>query len=268
MHVTIATPMYGGMCAGAFAKSLVNTMNILGKAGIEVSFIDLYNESLITRARNTLTHMFLQSKSDYLLFIDADQTFRPGDIVRMLSHDKELIGAPVPMKSIRWDGVRQAALDGKENLEEFSGIYNINFLPGFFNNGNKVKLSDPIEVLYVGTGMMLIKREVFEKIADKVQEYTYDGSPMKDLNIMPGQTKIKDYWATGIVNDRLLSEDYNFCNLWREVGGKIYVDILAKVIHIGTYYFAGNIFDKSVLDAAAEKQEEEEPETPKKKAKK
>ena len=258
MHVTIATPMYGGQCAGAFAKSLVNTMAVLGKAGVSVSFVDLYNESLITRARNTLTHMFLQSESDYLLFIDADQTFRPEDIARMITADKEIIAAPVPMKGLNWEGIRQAAINGKKDLSEFSGIFNVNFLPDFIENNTKISLSEPVEVLYAGSGMMLIKRSVFEKLSDKVTEYVYDGSPMPQYNINPRETKIKNFWETAVVDGRLLSEDYNFCNMWREDGGKIYVDLLAKVIHIGTYSFSGNIFDKESVEKKQEASEEQE----------
>lgn len=258
MHITIATPMYGGMCSGAFAKSLTGSIIALAKAGVGVSFIDLYNESLITRARNTLTNIFLQGTSDYLLFIDADQTFNSEDILRMIAADKEIIGAPVPMKGINWEAVRKAAIDGKQNLQDFSGIFNINFLPDFKQDNKQIALSEPIEVLYVGTGMMLIKREVFEKLSDKVSEYTYDGSAMPQYNLAPRESKIKNFWETAVVDGRLLSEDYNFCNMWRETEGKIYVDLLAKVIHIGTYHFAGSIFDKEAVVNVPEPTEEVE----------
>lgn len=266
MHVTIATPMYGGQCSGAFAKSLISTMITLSGQGIKVSFIDLYNESLITRARNTLTHMFLNSESDALLFIDADQTFRAYDVLRMIKADKEIIGAPVPMKSINWDKVRKAALSNKENLESYSGFYNVNLLPTEAGSDQRIMLNEPLEVLYVGTGMILIKREVFEKLSESVQDYTYDGTPMPKESMMPGQTKVKDFWATGIVDGRLLSEDYNFCSMWRKTGGHIYVDLLSKVSHIGTYAFSGDFIDPESVKTA-EPQEDVVKEKPKTKTK-
>lgn len=243
MHVTIATPMYGGQCSGDFTKSLINTISSLLNAGIDVSFIDLYNESLITRARDTLTHMFLNTDSEYLLFIDADQSFIPEDILAMLSFDKDIVGAPVPTKGINWERIRKAAVANKEDLKNFSSIYNINFLPNYFNSNSKINLAEPVEVLYIGTGMMLIKRDVFETLGNIVESYLYDGSPIIHNDIIPGQTKIKNFWKTNIVNDKLLSEDYNFCNMWRESGGKIYAYLLAKVSHIGNYSFSGSIFD-------------------------
>lgn len=250
MHVTIATPMYGGQCSGVFTKSLLSAFLELPKSGIEVAFIDLYNESLITRARNTISKMFLNSSSDYLLFIDADQSFRSEDIIRMLAADKDIIGAPVPMKGINWEHIKKAALEGKDNLADFSGIFNVNFLPGFIESGAKIKVSEPAEVMHIGTGMMLIKRSVLEQLSDTVEEYVYNGSPIVRANITPGETLIKNFWETKIVDNTLLSEDYNFCSIWRSQGGKIYVDLLAKVIHMGTYPFSGNIFDKDALKKA------------------
>jgi hypothetical protein len=247
MHVTIATPMYGGQCTGAFTKSLVETMSRLVDSGINVSFIDVYNESLITRARNTLTHMFLASNSDYLLFIDADQSFRSQDVLAMISADLDILGAPVPMKGINWDRIKQAAIAGRDNLQDFSGLYNVNFLPNQFEGASEINLADPIEVLYIGTGMMLIKRKVFEKLKDSVGSYVYDGAPISINNIVPGVTKIEDFWNTSIVDGRLLSEDYNFCDMWKKSGGKVYAYLLAKVTHLGNYEFSGSIFDPSQL---------------------
>lgn len=249
MHVTIATPMYGGQCTGIFAKSLLNAFLELPKAGIQVSFIDLYNESLITRARNTLTKIFLNGTSDYLLFIDADQSFRHQDIIRMIKADKDIIGAPVPMKGINWDNVRQAAINGRDDLSEYSGIFNVNFLPGFLESGT-IKLGEPAEVMHIGTGMMMIKRSVFETLSEHAEEYVYNGSTIVRGDIRAGETVIKNFWETKIVDNILLSEDYNFCSMWRANGGNIYVDLLSSVIHMGTYPFSGNIFDKSTIKKA------------------
>jgi hypothetical protein len=70
-HITIATPMYGGMCSGVYMKSIIELVKALANANHTVNFIDIANESLITRARNLLTEMFLRTNSDYLLFIDG-----------------------------------------------------------------------------------------------------------------------------------------------------------------------------------------------------
>ena len=71
----IATPMYGGMCAGAYVQGLLFTIRKMQEVGVEVRWCQMSNESLITRARNELVRLFLETDCDYLMFIDADISF-------------------------------------------------------------------------------------------------------------------------------------------------------------------------------------------------
>ena len=48
----VATPMYGGMCAGMFTRSIADLSALCTQYGIPLQFYFLFNESLITRARN------------------------------------------------------------------------------------------------------------------------------------------------------------------------------------------------------------------------
>ena len=262
-QITIATPMFGGSCSGHFTKSLLNAFINLGQHDIQVNFIDLYNESLITRARNILTHVFLESDSDYLLFIDADQSFKWEDIVRMLEHDKEVIASTVPMKRINWDLVKHAANNGvaPESLELFSGYFNVNF----HGPDETFEVSEPAEVKYAGTGMILIKREVFEKVSGLVEEYTYDGGAMGSA-LIPGETKLKNYWDTTIKDGRLLSEDYYFSSLCRDAEIPVYVDLQSRVLHHGTYPFSGSLLAQIPEEEKSGDEVKQENNTPKKKA--
>jgi len=124
--IVIATPMYGGQCTGLFTKSLITLLGLLQANGYEPVFLDLYNESLITRARNTLTEAFLRTDATHLLFIDADQGFDAMGILQMIKEDVEVIGAAVPMKGISWERVKNAVLQGRLDLDNHTGIYNDN----------------------------------------------------------------------------------------------------------------------------------------------
>ena len=73
--IMIATPMYGGMCTGGYALSLLGAWKTLTQLQCETYIATLTNESLITRGRNDLARMFLERDADYLMFIDADITF-------------------------------------------------------------------------------------------------------------------------------------------------------------------------------------------------
>jgi hypothetical protein len=234
-HITIATPMYGGVCTGVFMKSMMQLMNNLQDAGHQAVFIDLYNESLITRARNTLTEMFLRTNSNYLLFIDADQGFETQGIVKMINEGVDLVGAAVPMKGINWQRVKKAAQDDKNDLENYTAIYNVNMnkeQKDYLRN-NPTQLA---EVDYMGTGLMLVSRNVFETIKKDVRQYRSD-QPIIG-GIKHGEP-IYDFWQAIVDDDseRLLSEDYQFCKLWKQSGGKIYLAPYIKVTHVGTYWF-------------------------------
>ena len=81
----VAAPMYGGMCAGMFCKS-TNDLSALFRAhNIELKFYYLFNESLITRARNYCADEFMRSDSTHLLFIDSDIGFNAQDVLAMLA---------------------------------------------------------------------------------------------------------------------------------------------------------------------------------------
>jgi hypothetical protein len=233
--ITIATPMYGGICHNSYQKSMFSLMNLLTQKGYRVNYSDLSNESLITRARNTLTEIFLRTGNDYLLFIDADQGFNPEGILKMIEEDVDLIGAAVPMKGINWDRVRSAAKEDKPDLSVFTGVYNVNI-----STEQKQKLKENpgsiVEVDYIGTGVMLIKREVFQKLKESTPSYRSDQTDM--AGVKHGDT-VYNFWRTDIdpKSKRLLSEDYNFCNMWKDLGGKIYLAPYVKVVHVGTYWF-------------------------------
>lgn len=233
--ITIATPMYGGICHGAYMKSMFSLINTLGQKGYRVTFSELSNESLITRARNTLTEMFLRTYNDYLLFIDADQGFDSDSVVKMIEEEVDLVGAAVPMKGINWDRVRTAAKDDQKDLSKFTSIYNVNISEEqkevLKNNPNSI-----VEVDYVGSGLMLIHRDVFQKLKETTPSYRSDQHSTGGIEY--GET-IYDFWRTEIDpgSNRLLSEDYNFCRTWRNLGGKIYLAPYVKVVHVGTYWF-------------------------------
>ena len=94
----IATPMYGGMCHGFYTQALLSLNNILRDHKIDSMISFMFNESLITRARNALTHTFLKSDCTHLFFIDADIKFNPQDFLGMLMADKEIICGIYPKK--------------------------------------------------------------------------------------------------------------------------------------------------------------------------
>ena len=102
-------------------------------------------------------------------------------------------------------------------------------------------VDQPVEVQNMGTGFLLIKREVFDKLKPTVPSYSND---VADLgNTIGAKEVIHEYFATSIEEstNRLLSEDYHFCSIYRALGGQIWAAPWVVLSHIGTYAFEGRL---------------------------
>ena len=245
----VATPMYGGMNHGLYMKSCLDLQATMAKYGIEIKFSFLFNESLITRARNYLVDEFLRTDYTHMLFIDSDIHFNPQDVIALLALDKDVIGGPYPKKSMNWGNIATAArnhpnMDPRE-LEALVGEYVFNVVKGT----SQFQVTEPLEVMEIGTGFMMIKRDVFAKMAVEYPLIRYKPDHVGQANF-DGTRYIHAYFDTvidtkesivGGGSDRYLSEDYMFCQMWRKMGGEIYLCPWMKTQHIGTYAFTGNM---------------------------
>jgi len=237
----VATPMYGGMCHGTFATSLLTMVNTFTNSGMGFTFSHMMNESLITRARDSLANDFLDTKEcTHLLFIDSDIGFNPQDIIPMVHADKDVICGIYPKKEINWNQVSDAVKEGilPQSLGNYTGVFVVNAVDHAPHI--EVKLSEPIEIANGGTGFMLIKREVLEKLKDVVPTYNSDMYTIIDTERKP--RKIYQFFDTSIDKDsgnRLLSEDYHFCKLARDNGFKVWAAPWAQLSHTGSYTFSG-----------------------------
>lgn len=254
MKITIATPMYGGNCKGVYTDALINLIFQLSNRGHQVRYIKLYNESLITRARNALVREFLATDDEALLFIDADHSFDVPSVIKMVESEKDLIGAIYPMKNINWAQVRNAALRGEEDLASYSGFFSANLKQGT----TTITFDQPLEVDNVGTGMMFISRKVFEDMAPHCDTYAHHGGD----GIMNFDSTVIEFFKTEIDElGVLLSEDFYFCREWQKLGNKVYAAPWVRITHAGEYEFAGS-FVKNVLLQSRIEQEAGIQETP------
>ena len=129
-HIFVATPMYGGMCAGPYTQSLMAMPAVLNQHGVSMSCGFLFNESLITRARNALVKNFLATDATHLMFIDADIRFNPYDILHMINSNKDIICGIYPKKEINWTTVKQAMDKDVEQdkLKFYTGSFVVNLV--------------------------------------------------------------------------------------------------------------------------------------------
>jgi hypothetical protein len=91
-----------------------------------------------------------------------------------------------------------------------------------------------IEVTKTGTGFLLIKRDVFDKLDahPAVKPFANDIGLPKELD-----PYMKTYFDTAVREGRYYSEDWTFCENWRDLGGQVWVDKRVLLRHTGTYVF-------------------------------
>jgi len=240
-HIFITTPMYGGMCTGFYTQSMVPLPGLAREAGVDLSFSFMFNESLIQRARNSLVNVFMKRpECTHLMFIDADIKFNPNDVLSMLQADKDIICGIYPKKEINWANVNRAAHENVPvgDLKHYTGSMVVNLVD--YQGQVTVPRNEPIEVFAGGTGFMLIKREVFEKLQPVVKSYIND---VGDTSGQMAADRIYEYFPVFIEpeTERLLSEDYAFCRLARDNGIKIHAAPWVELGHFGTYLFEGGL---------------------------
>ena len=237
--ILVATPMYGGMCTGHYTIALMNSINTLKGLQVETLLASLMNESLIPRARNELVRLFLnETQCSHIMFIDADMYFNDQAIATLYKADKDVACGIYPKKELDWSKVSTAANKGKVDLPNHSSSFVLNLPHGV----NKVEpdADGMVEVRHGGTGFMLIKREVFEKLAPHVPEYRASTKQNEKGEFV--RPLVKQFFDTSIDETGcLLSEDYHFCALWRKHGGRVYANTKLKFNHIGTHIFGGSI---------------------------
>jgi hypothetical protein len=145
------------------------------------------------------------------MFIDADIGWEPWHLLVMLNRDVDVIGGLYPMKSlpVKW------CVNGFDGAEEGAdGLQ---------------------EVSKTGTGFMLIKRDVFDKMNGHpaVKPFANDIGLPVELNPF-----MKTYFDTAVRQGRYYSEDWTMCENWRDMGGRIWCDRRVLLRHAGHFNFS------------------------------
>jgi len=217
----IGTPCYGGQVTSQYLQSIVSFAKLSKDVELKFSLYTSVNESLVTRARNRCVAAFLQTDSTHLMFVDADIGFNPFDVFKFLLHDVDVVCASYPMKGIDWNFMLNKTFTSVEEIQDASIQHVINNL-GEMNTENGLL---PVE--YAGTGFMLIKREVIERMIVDHPEWSYK---------LEGEQQYAVFDCE-IENDNYLSEDYTFCRRWQRMGGTVWLDPNINLTHTGTHTF-------------------------------
>jgi hypothetical protein len=238
--IFVGMPVYAGDVGVGTMQSLLLAFEEAKQGGWGLQASDVYcrvGDADIAAARNVLVGKFLTSDCSHLLFMDADLSFEAGAFTRFISHEVDFVAAAYRIKSderehypILWPEQRRMSLGkGGHPLLAVEGI---------------------------AGGLWLLSRACLESMAEANKDvYFYDDN-------LPG---VKCPWLFEFEFDKKnkirRSEDFSFCQHWRELGGEVWCDPTINVNHKGSKVYEGSLGsylqrqvrdDKSNLDRAFE----------------
>jgi glycosyltransferase involved in cell wall biosynthesis len=206
--VLIGTPAHDGRVDVWYANSLVNTIKMAMTKDIDITPVYMAYDSLVQRARNDLVRLAIEGDFDDLIFVDSDVEWDPEWIFKLLDYKEDVVGGVYPKKT---DNIAFPikAIDDKLEIGE-NGLMEVEGLP---------------------TGFMRISKSALKKVWDDSLEYRNEGR----IGRMVFDIKV--------VNGDLVSEDIVFCQKWRDLGGKIWLDPSMTCNHIGIKKYTGNFLE-------------------------
>ncbi len=213
-NVLVGTPAYGGMVHIDYLNSILNFHH----KKIPFGTMSIGNESLIPRGRNTIISNFYSNEGlqqfTHLLFLDGDVRLAGRDLIKLLSHKKDVIGAGVALKGFDYQG---------------KPVYNVYNIIG--SDGDLLKVGR------VGTAVFMLSR----KAVNSLVEFAIENGDVYNSNDKTRGTKLTsqmyDIFKTGTFKGEYLSEDYYVCKKLIELNYNIWVDETIRTVHNGMYVF-------------------------------
>ena len=245
LQLFVATPVHSEVSIH-YTQALIEFQQMCFKKKLKVSF-HLIKSSLVTQGRNLSVAGFLESKATHLLFIDSDIYFQGKSIFSMLKADKHIISVPYPLKTLMWDKAYQKMQEGRiKSADDIRRA--LHTYPMKVPDVNNINLDKGVmEVTDSPTGCMLIKREVIEKMIEKypdkeiVQKTVINGKYVNKPNMWNFFDTLHDP-----KEKTYNGEDFAFCKLWRDIGGKCYAFVNDAIVHVGEHQYQGKFYDELI----------------------
>jgi hypothetical protein len=244
-NVLVAVPCHTGQIGFATVISLINLLQTFQAARVRYEVQCFANSSLITIVRNRAANRIAFETDNtghpftHLFFVDSDCSGFEDHVLAMLKADKPIIGLPYAFKTPNWMSVARAARNGvpPEALSEFLGE------PVIQADG-PFETDKPAKVRSVGTGMMLIKREVFQGLADAHPEWKFKADAIYSFGkVGPTIEFYFDFFQMGIdpKTQQYRPEDFFLSAKARELGFETWILPNARTVHTGNFDFVLNL---------------------------
>ena len=214
-----------------YTRALTSTAMALAEAGVRFGFQFVVGSSNVARSRNELMAHFLASDFTDAMFVDDDMDFSPGDVMRLLASEQPVIGGVGRMRC--------------EKPNSDPSVWCCRWLP---DGSTPQDGMGAIEVLGFGSAFMLINRAAVEMIIEAHPEWRREAP--RDWP-EPVRAQFYEFLRFGHEDGEkaYVGEDYVFCDRWRALGGKVFIDPDITLGHVGSFNFRGSV-NEQLVEAA------------------
>jgi hypothetical protein len=241
IHLVVATPCFGGQVSSIYASSIFQLQRVLrSKSNVQLKVLLRDGDALITRARANLMTMFLDDPTaTHFLFVDADIGFDPDQVFRLIESGADMVAGVYPIKRVNWEKARRAIETKRTDLPSASLDYVLEI-----NDPDHVAVVNGFtRVRYAGTGFLMIRRHVFEKMCAHPDYAALQFFREHSLDALAGSPNRFALFECMIdpKTGTYLSEDFAFCKRWTDIGGEIWADLESHLDHVGPAVFHGDV---------------------------
>jgi hypothetical protein len=241
IHLVVATPCFGGQVSCIYASSIFHLQSaVRSKSNINLKVELRDGDALITRARANLMTLFLDDPTTtHFLFVDADIGFTPDQVFRLIESGADVVAGAYPIKRVNWDKAKRAIEAQRPNVPSAALDYVLEI-----NDPDHVAVVNGFtRVRYAGTGFLMIRRPVFEKMCAHPAYASLQFFREHSLDPLAGSLNRFALFECMIdPNTRTyLSEDFAFCKRWTDIGGEIWLDLQSRLDHVGPSVFHGDV---------------------------
>ena len=242
LNLMVMIPTHSGQMETVTAETLLQLQReVLARKGQMT--LRVHSGSVISTLRNAMVADFLGSDADTLLMLDADQGISGQGLMRMIDFDAPVVGCLYPKRQFDWRHVR-----ADEPAGDMSRI--LNQAQAFVGevaasvDGTTVTRNGFAQALHVGTGILVIRRSALQTLMEACPDLKGAGFSPEEFT----GPRFAQNWGFFNLLARTegggtYSEDYSFCQRWRDAGQTLWADVMTPTVHVGRQVFSGSYLD-------------------------
>jgi hypothetical protein len=251
--LAVWTPSLTGTFNVGYVNSILKMQVECQRVGGKFSWGVVPGISILPVARNRSVVEFLKGDATHFMFLDSDVGVNAQDVMVCVLSGLEFTALPYSRRA--FDPERALSIIQNTPGITPKSIASILSRPAFEFFGTEPKEIDPelselgfVVADRVGTGAMILRREVFEKMAPIVDDY------LDLMNEEQESIKTKNFFGYSRKEGYFIGEDWTFCDQWSSLGEKIYLKVDAKTSHEGSIQYGYDF--ASLADIAAKGRED------------